>query len=73
MKTLKSYNMLHISSETLPATEAKASALLQITYILDLVILQDYTRQSCWRYGISRWRCYGGGEVARCRTAAVAA
>ena len=68
MKTLKSYNMLHISSETLPATEAKASALLQITYIQDLVILQDYT----W-YGISRWRCYGGGEVARCRTAAVAA
>ena len=44
MKTLKSYNMLHISSETLPATEAKASALLQITYILDLAILQDYTR-----------------------------
>ena len=48
MKTLKSYNILHISSdETLPATEAKASALLQITYILDLVILQDYTQQSC--------------------------
>ena len=44
MKTLKSYNILPISSdETLPATEAKSSALLQITYIQDLVILQDYT------------------------------
>ena len=32
MKTLKSYNMLHISSETPLAAEAEASALLQKTY-----------------------------------------
>ena len=63
MKTLKSYNMLHISSETLPATEAKASALLQITYILALVVLQDFLAKllKIWNLPMAMLRWWRGG------------
>lgn len=64
MKTLKSYNILHISSdETLPATEAKASALLQITYILALVVLQDFSVKllKIWNLPMAMLRWWRGG------------